>query len=130
MYDVLNTYANTATAVAGMRNSVYSIDSDQPIYDIKTLDQWLARSVAANRFNMLLLMIFGSVALCLSVIGIYGVIAYSVNQRTREIGIRMALGAQRTDIIRMVTLQGMKPVALGVTLGVGAAFFVTKVLSG
>jgi putative ABC transport system permease protein len=129
MYVALHTNSTSATAVASMRNAVYAVDSDQPIYNIKTMDQWLARSVATNRFNMLLLIIFGSVALCLSVIGIYGVISYSVNQRTREIGIRMALGAQRKHVIRMVILQGMKPVVIGVALGVGVALYVTRVLS-
>jgi putative ABC transport system permease protein len=93
------------------------------------MDELLRRSTAEPRFRALLLALFAAIAIILSALGIYGVISYSVTQRTREIGIRLALGAKRQDIIRMVVRQGMLLTLAGVVIGLGAAFMLTRALS-
>jgi putative ABC transport system permease protein len=100
-----------------------------PLTDIKTLEQVASSAVARTRFTMLLLLVFAGVALLLAAVGIYGVISYSVTQRTHEIGIRVALGAQRRDVIGLVARQGMALALVGMGGGLIAAFFLTRVMS-
>jgi putative ABC transport system permease protein len=106
-----------------------AVDKDQPVSGIKTMEDFLSESVAQPRFSTLLLGLFAGLALVLAAVGIYGVISYSVTQRTHEIGVRMALGAQRRDILKLVVGQGMTLALVGVVIGVVAAFILTRVMS-
>jgi putative ABC transport system permease protein len=112
-----------------VRQAIWKIDSDQPMWKIRTAEFLVTRSIADRKFLMALMGIFGGLALLLTIVGLYGVISYLVNQRTQEIGIRMALGAQMGDILRMVLKQGMVLVMIGVGLGLSAAWFLTGLLS-
>ncbi len=122
--------ADPAGLVAGVRRELAAIDQDLPAANVKTIAQYLAGSVARQRFSMRLLGVFAAVALLLAAFGIYGVVAYSVAQRTPELGIRMALGADARDIVRMVLGDGLRPVGIGVALGLAGAFLVTRAMSG
>ncbi len=125
---VVRTSVDPKTMIAAVRNEIHAVDKDQAIYNITTLDQLLAGSISLRRFSMILLIIFAGVALMLASVGIYGVISYSVTQRTHEIGIRMALGASRRDIIKLVVGQGMTLTLAGVGVGLAASFALTRVL--
>jgi putative ABC transport system permease protein len=111
-----------------VRQAVWRVDPDQPMWKIRTVEFLVTRSVADRKFLMTLMAIFAALALILTVIGLYGVISYLVNQRTQEIGIRMALGAQMSDILRMVLKQGMLLVVAGVVLGLGASWAATRLM--
>jgi putative ABC transport system permease protein len=111
-----------------LRRAARAVDPNMPLFDVTSMEQLVYQSVSTPRFNAFLLGGFASLALILAVVGIYGVTSYSVTQRTHEIGIRMALGAERTDVLRMVVRQGLRLVSLGTAIGVVAAFAVTKVL--
>jgi putative ABC transport system permease protein len=113
---------------ASIRKLVTDLDSTQPIYDVQTLEQALASSIAPRRFNLLLLGVFAAAALVLAVVGIYGVMGYAVTQRTHEIGVRMALGARRSEVVRMVVQQGMVTAAAGIAVGTVAAFGLTRLM--
>src|ERR671936_501230 len=102
---------------ASVRNAMWSVDKDQTVADIDTMDHIVAQAVARQRFSMLLLGLFAALALLLASIGIYGVMSYSVAQRTREIGIRIALGAGRADVLQMTVKQALKLVGLGMLIG-------------
>ncbi|NOT59753.1 MAG: FtsX-like permease family protein [Acidobacteria bacterium] len=108
---------------------IRSLDPEQPLSDVRMMDSLLAKSVSRARFNTLLLAVFALVALLLAAVGIYGVMAYSVAQRTHELGIRMALGAGRGDVPRLVLRQGMKFALVGVVTGLVAAFGLTRLLT-
>jgi putative ABC transport system permease protein len=125
---VVRTAVDPLSLAAAARNEVWSIDKDQPVSNIATMEQILSNSVARQRFNMLLLAIFAAVALVLAAVGIYGVISYSVTQRTHEIGIRMALGATSSDVLRLVVGQGFKLVSIGVGIGLACAFILTRLM--
>lgn len=112
------------------RAEVRAFDPNQIIWRTQTLDQLLSTSVAPRRFNMLLLGIFAAVALVLAAVGLYGVMSYSVSWRTHEIGIRMALGAQRVDVMRLVVRQGMTMALIGLALGLVGAAAISRVMSG
>ena len=112
-----------------VRQAVWKIDPDQPMWKIRTVDYLVNRSTADRKFLMALMGIFAGLALVLTVIGLYGVISYLVNQRTQEIGIRMALGAQMSDILRMVLKQGMFLVLAGITIGLGASWLLTRLMT-
>jgi putative ABC transport system permease protein len=113
-----------------VRSAILSIDKNQPAYDVKTMDDVFSASVANTRLVVLLFGVFSMFALLLASIGIYGLIAYSVAQRTREIGIRLALGAQTKDVLRMVITQGMILALIGAGLGLAGAFAATRVMRG
>src|SRR5262249_15599569 len=112
-----------------LRNAIREIDPALPVYEMITMDERLSNSVAARRFNLLLLGGFAALALLLAGVGVYGVISYVASQRTREIGIRMALGAQRADIARLFIKQGMAVVMLGTALGLLGALALTRLMS-
>jgi len=114
---------------ASVRNEIWSVDKDQTVADIDTMDHIVAEAVARQRFSMFLLGLFAGLALLLAAVGIYGVMSCSVAQRTREIGIRIALGAQRTDVLQLTVKQGLKFVGAGMLLGLLAAFLLTRVLA-
>jgi predicted permease len=117
---------NLAPAIA---NAVHEIDREQPVNDVVTMDMVMADSISHQRFNMLLLGAFAGLALLLAAIGLYSVLAYSVRRRVREIGVRMALGAQRMDVIRMILGQGVRLALIGVVIGVVAAFVLTRLMA-
>ena len=112
-----------------VRAVVQSLDANAPVYAIRTVDELLNRSVATPRFNTLLLGLFAGVALILTMVGLYGVIACSVAENTQQIGIRMALGAQRGDVFRLIVGQGIVLTMVGVAIGLGAAFGLTRLMS-
>jgi putative ABC transport system permease protein len=112
-----------------VRNAIWSVDKDQTVADIDSMDHIVAEAVARQRFSMLLLGLFAALALLLASIGIYGVMSYSVAQRTREIGIRIALGARRADVLQMTMKQALKLVGAGIMIGLAAAFLLTRVLA-
>jgi putative ABC transport system permease protein len=125
---VIRTTSDPTTIVAAVRGEVRSMDKDLPLYGIRTMEDYLTDSIAARRLNLMLLGIFAAVALVLAAIGIYGVISYAVAQRTQEIGIRMALGAQRGDVLRMILKQGMTLAGLGVVIGLAASLALTRLM--
>ena len=125
---IVRTAANPLSLTTAARAEVQAIDAMQPVYDVQTLEQLVSQSIAPRRFAMLLLGTFAVVALLLGGIGIYGVISYAVSKRTNEIGIRMALGARRYDVLGLVVRQGMKLALIGVGAGLAGACAVTRVL--
>jgi putative ABC transport system permease protein len=117
------------SAVSGIRAAVRSVDANLPIYDIRTLDQYLGLATAQSRFNTIILALFAVLAMVLSAVGLYGVISYSVAQRTHEFGVRVALSASRGGLLRMVLRQGLALVLVGVGLGFVGALELTGFLS-
>ena len=118
-----------AELARALRAEVFAIDKNQPVYDVKTLDQRVVRTIASSRSLMLLFSGFALLALVLASVGIYGIVSYAVSQRTREIGIRMALGARGVDVLRMVLKNGMTLVVAGVAIGVAGALALTRFLT-
>src|SRR5213595_2054537 len=125
---VVRTGIEPMTLAASVRDAIWSVDKDQTVADIDTMEHIVAGAVARQRFSMVLLGVFAALALLLASVGIYGVMSYSVAQRTREIGIRMALGARRADVLQMTIKQELKLVGAGMILGLAAAFLLTRLL--
>ncbi|MGC2248150.1 MAG: ABC transporter permease [Terriglobales bacterium] len=121
--------AHPESMTATMQAAVHAIDPNEPLYDLKTMDQRIDASLTGRRFLVFLLSIFAGLALLLAAVGLYGVISYSVRMRTRELGIRMALGAQRIDILRMILGTGIQLATIGLVLGLAATLVVGRVLS-
>jgi predicted permease len=115
--------------IASAREQVKQVDPDQPIYNIRTMDQIRAESVAGERLNLTLFSIFAGIALSLAIVGIYGVMSYTVTQRTHEIGIRMAIGAQQRDVFKMIMGQGMMLALIGIAVGLVGAFALTRLMA-
>jgi putative ABC transport system permease protein len=130
MYLVVRTTSDPLNLVPSARAAVEAVDHDQPVYDIQTMEQRLADSVSPRRFNMLLLGIFAAVALLLAGGGTYGVMSYFVTQQTRDIGIRMAMGADRVKILTLVVGRGVVILFSALTVGVGVALAISRVMSG
>jgi putative ABC transport system permease protein len=126
---VVRTTGDPVGLISSVRSAMHGVDRDLPLYGMKTVDDVIAESVAPQRLNMLLLGIFAGLALVLAAVGLYGVISYSVSQRTREIGIRMALGASHKSVLRLVVSQGISLALIGVAIGVTASLFLTKLMA-
>jgi putative ABC transport system permease protein len=126
---IMRTAIDPLSLATPVRNAIWAVDKDQTVANIDSMEHIVAGAVARQRFSMLLLAIFAGVALVLAAVGIYGVMSYSVAQQTREIGIRMALGAQRSDVLKMTVKQGLRLVAFGLAIGLVAAFILTRVMA-
>jgi putative ABC transport system permease protein len=126
---VVRSRLGASSVAAGIRQAVRSMDKNLPVTDIESLDDALGQSISQERFRTLLLGSFSAIALALAAVGIFGVVSYSTSQRTREIAIRMALGAGRRDVLRLILGQGTKLAAFGLGIGVVAAFLLTRLMS-
>jgi putative ABC transport system permease protein len=125
---VIRASMNPLSLVSAVRQHILDLDSNVPLYSVQTLDDVVAAQMASQRFNAIALAAFAGLAVLLAAVGIYGVMAYAVGQRTREIGVRMALGAAPADVLRMVLRQGLVLALFGVALGLGGAFFATRLM--
>jgi putative ABC transport system permease protein len=123
---IIRTKNDARSLARSIEQEVQALDRDVPVYRIKTLDQYLGVAVAQPKFSALLLSLFAGLALLLTAIGLYGVMAYAVVQRAQEIGIRIALGAQTGDVLKMVLRQGLKLTTLGLAIGLAAAYALTR----
>ncbi len=123
---VLRTTGSPTALIGALRPAVYAVDKDQPIGTIRPLEEILAETIAKQRFAMTLLVVFSLVALVIASVGIYGVMSYSVVQRRGEIGIRMALGAQSRDVLRLILSRGGKLVGLGLLIGLCATLIASR----
>jgi predicted permease len=129
MFVVVRTATDPLGVAAAVTREARAMDPNVPVYDIKTMEQRLSESLARRRFAMLALGLFAVVAMLLAVVGIYGVMSYAVAERTREIGIRVALGAQTRDVLKLIIGQGLVLAGIGVALGLAGAAAVTRVMS-
>jgi len=129
MYLVTRTTTPPSSLIASITSEVRSMDPNVPIFDVKTMDQRLSESLARRRFAMMALGVFAGFALMLAIVGIYGVISYSVAQRTNELGIRLALGASQFDVLRLVLSAGFRLALVGIAFGIVLSLVVTRFLS-
>jgi putative ABC transport system permease protein len=125
----IRTEADPLDLVSSVRSQVLSVDPDLPVFKVMSMEQLLGDSVAQPRFNMYLFGVFAATALLLAAVGIYGLMSYTVGQRTHEIGIRMAMGARVNDVLRLVVRQGMVLAVAGLGVGLCVAWGLTRVLS-
>jgi putative ABC transport system permease protein len=130
MITVVKTVGDPHALVKSANQEVAAIDGDLPVFGVKTMEEYISQSVSTPRFNTTLLSIFAAVALTLTVVGLYGVMSYAVAQRTNEIGIRLALGAQTRDVLSLIIKQGLQLILLGLAIGLLGAVALMKVISG
>jgi len=126
---LVRTAVTPRSITSAVRAQIAAVDADQPITNVQTVDDLMDSSRSQPRFTMLLLAVFSATALLLAVVGIYGVLAYSVAQRRQEFGIRLALGAEQADILRMVLRQGLVLAVSGIATGLFASLFLTRLMS-
>ena len=129
MQVIVRSQLDPAQLIPNLKARIRALDNNLPVKGITAIDEMFSASLSRQRFNTLLLTIFSWLALALAAIGIYGVMSYTVTQRTHEIGIRMALGAQRRDVLKLIVRQGIGLAVLGVALGLAAAFALTRLMS-
>jgi putative ABC transport system permease protein len=126
---VVRASVDPASLTGAVRGAISGLDKDLPVFRVKTMEQFVSESMAQRRFAMALVGIFASVAMAIACVGLYGVLSYSITQRLREIGIRMALGASGADVLLLVVGQGMLLALVGVALGSVAAFLLTRLMA-
>jgi len=125
----VRTYNDPTSLAAAVRSEISTLDPQVPVSEVATMDEVVSASVANQRFGAVLFLLFGAIALVLTAVGIYGVISYGVAQRTHEIGIRLALGADKRKVLSLIVSEAMKPALLGAALGLCAAFGLTRLLT-
>jgi ABC-type antimicrobial peptide transport system permease subunit len=125
----VRTTSQPTSLVSAVSETIHSIDSDQPLMDVMTMDDLIAVSLSQRKFSMLLLAAFAGLALLLAAVGIYSVLSFAVRRRVREIGIRVALGAETKDILRLIVNEGMKPAITGILIGLAGALALGRVIA-
>jgi putative ABC transport system permease protein len=129
MVTVVRTDIDSAGLASAVRGAIAAVDKDQPVLMTRTMADIYSDSVAQRRFNTALVVAFGTLALLLAVVGVYGLMAFAVTQRTHEMGVRIALGAERWDVVKLVLGQGLRLAFFGIALGLAVAFFLTRFFS-
>ncbi len=127
---VVRTNSDPASVTAAVRQAIHAVDPDQPVSNVMTMNENLAGVLVTERFSAILMSALAASGLLLAALGLYGVMAYSVSQRTAEIGVRVALGAQRIHVLQLILTQGAKLTLLGVAIGLAAAWGLTRLLAG
>ena len=126
---MIRTTLNPLTLAESAQKRLWTLDSSVPIYQVQPMSEVLNRSLGNRKFNRNLITLFGLTAIVLVMIGVYGLVSYSVNQRTREIGVRMAFGAERIDIVKLILKQGLKIALVGIGIGLSASILLTTAMS-